>query len=154
MDANPENVGKYYRWKNGFRVKIVGIDEHKWYRVCSPNNESRTWITSPLNIEDAEEITESEAKVEFVEIKHNTPQIPFCTCGMWRVGKPNISINMALKQGSLASDESYRIQEELEKFFRNLNIITRVSSTDDGMRFEFFDVSVGQKESDDKDVQK
>lgn len=136
-----ENVGKYYRWTNGLRIKVVGINQHNEYKVCDPRNESKKWDSVARNIDEAEEISEMEAKAEYAQIEHNTPQFPLCSCCTWRIGCPNISIKMSLASGRLPTDEANRIEGELEKFFSKLNILSKVSYYGDGIHIEFFDMS-------------
>ena len=140
MKANPENIGKYYRWPNGLRVKVVGINPHGEYKLCEPNNESHIWDSVVGNIKEAEEISEADAKAKFASIEHNTPQVAFCNCCAWRLGRPNLSVKMSITQGRLPADEARRMENEFDKFFSKLNIISKVSRSDDGIHIEFFDM--------------
>lgn len=141
LEAKPENIGKYYRWSNGLRIKVVGINQHGGYKVCDPQNESKIWDSVVANIDESEEISEADAKVEYALVEHNTPQFAFCNCGTWRVGRPNLSFKMALAQGRLPTDEAHRIENEFNKFFSRLNVIPKVSYSEDGIHIEFFDMN-------------
>jgi hypothetical protein len=136
-----KNIGKYYLWKNGLRVKVIGVHPNGWYVVCDPTNEGRVWHSVPQNINEATEISEEQAKKEFASIEHNTPQAAIDSFASWRVGKPNISIKMDLKEGTLPTDEAHRIKQELEKFFLKLNIVPDVRRSGDGILIEFFDIN-------------
>lgn len=140
-EAKSENIGKYYQWKNGLRFRIIGINEYDEYRVCDPSNVNKIWACVALNIEEKAEVTEEVAKAQFVTVEHNTPQFALGCCGGWRIGIPNVSVKMDLKQGRLSADEAYRIEDELKKFFSKLKVIPKVSRSDDGIHIEFFDIS-------------
>jgi hypothetical protein len=141
MKTKAENIGKYYRWANGLRIKVVGINECDEYKVCDPRNEEHVWDSVPSNIDQSEEISEAEAKAEYALIEHNTPQAAYCSCCTWRIGRPNLSIKMALSQGRLPADEAHRIEAEMQKFFSKLKVIPKVNRSADGIHIEFFDMS-------------
>ncbi|MCK9459645.1 MAG: hypothetical protein M0R80_08405 [Proteobacteria bacterium] len=145
--ANPENIGKYYRWDNGLRLKVIGINQYDGedeYKVCDPRNESHVWGCVVQNIKESDEISEADAKAAFALIEHNTPQVAFCNCCTWRLGRPNLSIKMKLPE-RLPADEAYRIEDEFNKFFSKLNIVPKVNRSDDGIHIEFFDMNEEHK---------
>ena len=135
-------IGKFIQYSNGLRAKIIGVVDSGDYLLQDPKS-SKQWQAVPSTVHESKIITEEEAVAKFVEIRHNAPQVPFCPCGTWRVGRPNLSMEMPLPQGRLPLDEGYRIEAELDKFFRKRNIFPKVSYSEDGIHLEFFDMNEG-----------
>lgn len=140
-------IGKYIQWKNGYRLFVVGKDPNypDCFIVRNPKD-NKEWASVASNIAEAVEISETEALQEFAEIGINTPQVALDCCGQWRVGKENISLKFDLKQGEISLNESYRIKNLIEDFFKSHNIAARAFGTNNGIELEF----ISTKETENK----
>jgi phage FluMu gp28-like protein len=141
-----QRIGKYILWNNGLRLFVIGPnpDSPNEFIVKYAMN-SKTFPTVAKNIAEATVITEVEALKDYAIIKHNTSHVPLCSCCEWKNGKTNVSIKMNLSEGQLPTDESQRIEKELDIFFAAQGVIVKAFSTKTGIELEFTALNTVEK---------
>jgi len=142
-------IGKYIQWKNGLRLKVVKIDPEYSECFIVENPSGKQWQSVAKNVLEARIITKEEFSAEYSVVKHDVPQVAFCSCCNWRVGMKNVQINLDLKQGQIPTDEADRIEKELKTFFQLHGIAIRSDRTDGGVKLEFisFDLKMATEEN-------
>lgn len=136
-----EFAGKWWLWDNGLRFKITG-DLDGYGEWIAENAKGHRWSVRPFVMveSNAKELTEAQAKEQYVEIENGTCYEGFCSCCAWKNGQPQIKAKLKLAQGKPPYDECSRLEDELRKFFYKegvYEIVPYISRTDDGIQFQF-----------------
>lgn len=132
-------ANKWWLWSNGLRFKVTDkVNEYgDW---IAENAEGRQWPIRPQSMKNATEITEEQAKLQYVNIESSLCYEGFCSCCSWKNGKEQMRLKMKLAQGKSPADECSRIETELRTFFNRqgvFNILPYVRRSEDGIEFQF-----------------
>jgi len=146
-----QKIGKYIQWENGYRLFVIGRDPkypEDGYLIRDPVS-GKEWGSSIINIAEATEITEEIALQQFSLVEINKPQTPFCSCGNWRVGQPNVSLVFDLQQGQISINEAQRIEGQINTFFLMHGISSRIHRSNKGIKLEFISL-MGKDKNQEK----
>lgn len=140
--------GKYVQWNNGLRVKVLGVNpKYPDEFLVESINGSKQWSATVANCKGItsskgwEIISEEEATAIHAVIQSDIPQMSFCCCGTWRVGMKNVYLDFNLKNGKIPTDETERIEMDLDEFFRLHGIAIKSSYTQEGVSLQFFSLT-------------
>jgi hypothetical protein len=97
-------AGKWWLWSNGLRFKITDECDKYGDWIAEKANGHR-WSIRPENMRDAVELTEEQAKAQYVEVEGSICHQGFCSCCSWKNGKEQLKLKMKLTQGKMPADE-------------------------------------------------
>lgn len=128
---------KFVKLKNGLRAQIMGANDNgNW--VLKSVADNQTWAMNPNALQNAIEITEKEAGIEFVKMEErpveNVEDLSF-----WKIGRKELVMKFPLRKGKSPIDEANRIQKEMRIYFEKFdaNLLPYVNSCDGGIEVVF-----------------
>lgn len=145
-----DKIGKFIRWGNGLRLFVIGPnakypnDFDVQYAI--DHGTEHTFTATAANIEKGEVISEEEAKRQYATIQVDKPQRAVCSCGNWRLGRHNLSIIFALRDGKVPVDELYRMDRILRPFLGLHQLGLRLHPRPDGLEMELFSMKANQED--------
>lgn len=144
-----DKVGRYVRYRNGLRCRVVGRDpRYEGDFVLESPDGGRRWHATEQTVAESEVISREEAERRWAEVAHDLPQHGICQCCSWRVGRPNVSVALPLAGGAMPADECFRLGDETREFFLKHGLAPRVHGTPEGVRLEFISIAEGGQGGD------
>ncbi len=137
---------KFVKLKNGLRAQILGSNNNgNW--VLRSLADNQTWAMNPNALQNAIEITEKEAVVEYVKITERAIEEVEDLC-FWKIGRKELVMKFPLRKGKSPIDEANRIQKEMRKYFEKFdaNLIPYVNSCEGGIEVVFLSRSHERRE--------